>query len=87
MSIFIDFLLLLLLYLEIESGFFYYILLHSYLWGGTLMEIRAVLDLVIRAIFDLEVYISLAMLLFYLIILLCSLQRCHSFYPYFKYFS
>ena len=51
------------------------------------MEIRAVLDLAIRAIFGLEVYISLAMLLFYLIILLCSLQRCHSFYPYFKYFS
>ena len=39
------------------------------------MEMRTVLDLfqVIPAIFDLELYFSLAMLLFYLIILLCSL--------------
>ena len=42
---------------------------------GTLMEIRTVLDLfqVIPAIFDLEVYFLPAMVLFHLIILLCSL--------------
>ena len=37
------------------------------------MEIRTVLDQVVPAIFDIEVYFSSAMLLFYLIILLCSL--------------
>ena len=37
-------------------------------------------------IFDLEVYFPLAMLLFYLIILLCSLYRYHSFHLYFKHF-
>ena len=39
------------------------------------MEIRTILDLfqAIPAIFDLEIYLPLAMRLFYLIILLCSL--------------
>ena len=56
----------------LKVDFFYYILC-VHISRGTLMEIRTVLDQVVPAIFDIEVYFPSAMLLFYLIILLCSI--------------